>query len=79
MPSHYMEDETAEDKKWRAESDARTLADAEAIKADKDRFNEATTSAKGLVDRVKKQAETAKKEAQGMNKIANKSLKYKTM
>lgn len=45
---------TAEDKKWRARDDVRTLADAKAISKDKPRFaaakKEAKSQAKALSD-----------------------------
>ncbi len=51
---------------WEAESDAHTLAQAEAIKADKRRMGRAAKAAKKLAD---EQAEKAK----AMKKIARKS------
>lgn len=47
---------TAEDKKWRAESDARTLAEAEEIRADKNRLSMAIAAARRLYKEALKQA-----------------------
>ena len=55
---------SAEDLKWRARSDARTLAEAEEIKADKQRYGRAVASANELY------AEEVKR-VNGMKKIAN--------
>jgi len=65
----YAEAMTAEDKKWRAESDARTLADAEAVKDDKERLEAAQEAAKAMVD--EKNAEAA-----GMAKVASGVFSY---
>lgn len=56
---------TAEDRKWRAESDARTLADAQRIKEDLPRLESAQEAAKRMAD---EEAEKAK----AMRKIAGK-------
>lgn len=55
---------TNDEKKWEAESDARTLATAEEIKADKPRAVRAVKAAK-------KQAADAAKSLRNMKKIAN--------
>ena len=54
---------TAEDKKWQAEQDARTLAEAEVIKGDEGRLMAAKGAAKEMADEKKE-------EAQAMSKIA---------
>jgi len=56
---------TVEDRKWRAESDAYALMEAEAIRADKSRMNAALKEAKKLA--VKKE-----KEVKAIKKVANK-------
>lgn len=53
--------ETKEDKRWRAESDARTLAAAEEIKRDKVRVRAAMKEALRLAQEVSKQAADLKK------------------
>ncbi len=58
---------SAQDKKWQAESDAHTLAEAETIKADKPRTNRAKTAAR-------KMATEQQKRANAMNKIAAKPV-----
>ena len=62
---------TDEQKKWQSESDARTLAEAEAIKTDEDRMTAATEVAK-------KMAPMIQAEAHGMATVAG-SLKYDKM
>ena len=57
-----------EELKWRRRSDARTLAEAEAIKADKARLENAKKEAKSMI------AER-EKELNGMRKVAGKSQK----
>lgn len=57
----------AADRKWMAESDANTLAEAEAIKVDKVRLGRAKTAAVRLAKQ--KQAEAA-----GMKKVAKKAV-----
>ena len=52
-----------QEKIWQAESDARTLADAEVIKKDPERLAAA-------VKQAKKMADEKKKEAQGMAHVA---------
>lgn len=56
---------TALDKKWQAEADARTLADADAIKETPTRMSAARGVAKRLADESQKQAD-------GMKKVARK-------
>ncbi len=63
---------SADDKKWRAESDARTLADAEAIKADKARFSAAQAAAKRMLE----EQET---KAMAMHKVAHGAISRGTM
>ena len=62
----YGESMTAEDKKWQAECDARTLADAEAIKKDEERLNAAKEAAKTMVDEKQAEAEAMAKVASGV-------------
>ena len=57
---------TANDKIWRAESDARTLAEADVIQKDKNRLKMAVKTAK-------KMADERMKEATSMKKVANKN------
>lgn len=56
---------SADDKKWRAESDARTLAEAETITKDEARLKEAQSAAKRL-------AEESETEAESMATVAEK-------
>ncbi len=56
-----------DDTNWEARSDARTMAEAEAIKKDENRFNKATAAAVKL-------AEETKDEAQAMGRIANQQM-----
>ena len=63
-----MKNMSAEDLKWQGRSDARTLAEAEAIKADKARLENAKKEAKSMV------AER-EKELNGIRKVAGKSQK----
>ena len=55
---------SADEKRWRAESDARTLAESEVIKNDPPRLEEAKTAAGTMAE---KEAE----EARAMRKVAN--------
>lgn len=57
----------AEDRKWRARSDARTLADAERIKNDVSRLKMATKEARKIADEQIKEAQAIAKVA-GMKK-----------
>ena len=52
-----------DEKDWRGRDDARTLARAESIKADKNRYNNAK-------DKAKEMATDSIKEARGMSKVA---------
>ena len=56
---------TAQDRQWQAESDARTLADADVIKETPTRMS----AARGV---AKKLAEESQKQADGMKKVARK-------
>lgn len=47
----------SQDKKWEAESDARTLAEAHAIKADKTRMKNARKAAKKMLKEEKEKIE----------------------
>lgn len=52
---------TAEQKRWEAESDARTLAEAEVIKQAPGRVRAASTAAKRMADDNQKQADALTK------------------
>lgn len=52
-----------EEQRWRRRSDARTLAEAEQIKADKDRYQGAIIGAKEIASEEIKQAESIAKVA----------------
>lgn len=56
------------DKKWKAECDARTLADAKVIQQDKARMKEATKAAMRMADEKMK-------EATAMKNVASKGKK----
>jgi len=58
---------TAEDKKWRADSDARTLAESKIIEQDQTRMKMAKIAAKKM---VKERTD----EANAMKKVASKAL-----
>lgn len=55
---------SADEKKWKAESDARTLSEAEIIKKDESRLVAAQEAAKEL-------AKDSKKEAEAMDDVAS--------
>ena len=61
---------SAQDRKWRAEDDARILATAEEINNDKNRFMSA-------IDQVRKLAWEARVKANSLAKIANKTPRKK--
>lgn len=63
---------TEEEKDWRAEDDARTLSNAEAIKADPERMEKAAKAAKRMIEEEKARTE-------GLEKVAKGQLSYKTM
>jgi len=52
---------TVQDKKWRAESDAHTLAEAEVIKSDRTRLGAAKREAKSMVTERQEQLNSIKK------------------
>ncbi len=52
---------TAMDKRFRAESDAHTLTEAELINGDKTRLSAAQTAAKRLAEEAEKRAQSLKK------------------
>lgn len=52
---------TAQDKKWRAESDANTLINAEAIKADASRKRAAIAAAKQIIKDKEKEVKAVRK------------------
>jgi hypothetical protein len=51
---------TEEDKKWRAKSDARTLAEAKMIKEDEERLTAATAAAEEMAEEQLKEAVSMK-------------------
>lgn len=51
----------ADEKKWRAESDARTLMEAEEIKTQKTRFGSALREVKNIANSAEQTAKKAKK------------------
>ena len=53
------------DNDWQAECDARTLSEAEVIKADADRLNKATSAAKKMAEREEKEKASLRKVAAG--------------
>lgn len=54
---------SANEKKWREETDASTLIQAEAIRLDKKRLSAAIKVAKSLADKKQKEAQAARKVA----------------
>lgn len=60
----------AEMQKWREEDDARTLADAAAIKADQDRMANAKKAAGRLAPEANEQADDAAARAKQLNRLA---------
>jgi len=62
---------TAEDKRWRAESDARTLIEAESIKNDSARKRAAITAAKTIIKEKEKEVKAVKKIIQPTRKTKN--------
>ena len=52
---------TAQDKKWRAQSDARTLAEAQEIRSDKSRLAPAKIAAKEIIRNHQKAISTTQK------------------
>jgi len=63
---------SADDRRWQAESDARTLAEAEEINSDEARIKAAAEAAKAM-------AEEKQKEAHDMQTVAKRSLKFDKM
>ena len=61
-----------EEQKWRAEDDARALANAAAIQSDKKRMAAASGAAKRLAPETTDRAKRAATEARQMNKLAGK-------
>ena len=58
-------DEPMSEKDWQAESDARTLATAETIRADAPRLTKATEMARKMAEREEKEKEALSKIAEG--------------
>jgi len=48
---------SVDERRWRAESDARTIAEAELIKSDKGRFSSAVKAGKEMSKRLSKEAQ----------------------
>ncbi len=61
-----------DEKRWRAESDARTLAEAEQIKQDEPRLTEAQQAAKRMADEEAERAKAMRKVAGSKGKGAQK-------
>lgn len=61
-----------QEEQWQAESDARTIMEAEAIKADEKRFNKAVAAAK------KMKAEEEEK-MKALEQLANSKMDYPSM
>lgn len=66
----YPQPMTADDKRWRAESDANTLAEAQVIAGDPERMAAAKTAAKHIADERSEQL-------QGLRKVAAKKADSK--
>lgn len=65
---------TAEDKRWQREDDARTLARAEEIIADRMRHTGAVSEAKKMVKAEEKRAAAMKKVARKKKKVTKKKV-----
>ena len=63
---------TKEEKKWEAESDARTIAEAEAIKGDPERIKAAQKAAKEM-------SEEKQREADALRSLSKGNMHYPTM
>ena len=63
---------TKEEKKWQAESDARTIAEAEAIKGDPERIKAAQKAAKEM-------SEEKQREADALRSLSKGNMHYPTM
>lgn len=63
---------SAEEKEWRAESDARTLVEADVIKSDPERL-------KAAQEKAKKMVEEKKRESEAMDRVANGQFDYPSM
>ncbi len=61
-----------DEKRWRREDDARILADAAAIKADKERYAEALKGAREIIPRMEKDAKAQTARAKALARIAKK-------
>lgn len=74
-----MPTEVFNEAKWQAESDARTLADANEIKQDKVRLDKATNAADNLADKKQSELSSLRKVANAGNNVqkpATASKKY---
>ena len=63
---------TKEEKKWEAESDARTIAEAEAIKGDPERIKAAQKAAKEM-------SEERQREADALRSLSKGDMHYPSM
>jgi len=63
---------TKEEKKWEAESDARTIAEAEAIKGDPERIKAAQKAAKEM-------SEERQREADALRSLSKGNMHYPSM
>ncbi len=69
--------ESADDERWRAQQDARTLAQANAIQNDPERFKKAIEAAKDLTEDMRRSAKETGASADAMEALASKM--YPTM
>ena len=75
MIGDLSENMTEQDKQWQRESDARTLSEAEAIKADTNRLSDAVTESKKQADKKAQEAMQMKKVSQSFPSTAYPSMK----
>ena len=75
----YPQPISAQDKKWRAEDDARTLAEAERIKVDKSRMDAASTAAKRMADEEAERTQALRKVAKKTTTIQKRSSTHRTI
>ena len=61
-----------DEKEWQAESDARTLVEADVIKSDPERL-------KAAQEKAKKMVEEKKRESEAMDRVANGQFDYPSM
>lgn len=72
---------TKEEESWKAENDARTLAEASVISADKERVRKASSAAKRIIDQMKEQADEQEEMVAALRMIAlgGNRLSYSSM